>query len=379
VTAFPWLTGLIASVFASVTLWDFYIGEIRLFDFAAVLSVVLVVASMAIMGFGAPKLERRSLIASCLIFALVFAYIAIGIYSHPDNLKPAVGILLGVVVFTFSRSLVIDEKAIDRAVCCVAWLHLSAFFFQLVVFYISKQIINFHAVVGLTPRLLSSVFRPAGLFLEPAIYCFFAGSIFMLRRQRAQCFRYVDGLLLLSMVISLSLWGISVALLLIAMFRTRFSLFLGAGAGFIATFALDMQDLSSSPIYRFFESRLFDLGSDSSARGRYGGTLDWIVSLLANPTVLFGNGINNFFEVHGSNGWAFVLNSFGLLGTFVLLGVFALMTRPRQWLLFFVGISVLLTAAPLWKTFYFWVWIALMLRPPNVAANSILDLRKRMI
>jgi hypothetical protein len=363
----PWKICLISAIVACLSFWDFFIGEIRIFDFVGLLLFFCVLASIAIAHVGnAPQIERQTLLTVAVLFFLVFVYSLIGIQSHPDNLKPSVGMLFGVLILTLGRCLVLEDHLLDRSIAIVAWIHISAFFFQLGVFYSTKQVVNFHALFGLQPRLISFVFRPAGLFLEPAIYCFFACSLFFLRRQRNRPFVALDALLILSMVLSLSLWGTAIAIALFFVFRTRLALFITMGLSIAAIFALDLQNLSHSLVFQFFEMRLSGLGSDASAQGRYGGTFEWLFSLLANPAILFGNGINNFFEEHGSNGWAFILNSMGLIGTSILFVLLSLLAPPRRWIFFSAAFAILLTAAPLWKTFYFWCWIALMLRPTEV-------------
>jgi hypothetical protein len=377
----PWKLFLISATVACLSFWDFFIGEIRIFDFIGLLLFLLVLASVAIAHIGnAPRFERRTLLTIAVLFFLVFVFSLIGIQSNPDNLKPSVGMLFGVLILTLGRCLVLEDHLLDRSIAIVAWIHVSAFLFQLGVFYSTKQIVNFHAVFGLQPRLISSVFRPAGLFLEPAIYCFFACSLFFLRRQRKRPFTALDALLILSMLLSLSLWGIAIALALFFVFRTGLALFITVALSIAAYFALDVHNLnlSHSFVFRFFEMRLSGLGSDPSTQGRYGGTIDWLFSLLANPTILFGNGINNFFEEHGSNGWAFILNSMGLIGTSILFVLLWLLAPPRRWFLFAVAFAILLTAAPLWKTFYFWCWIALMLRPTASDAEA-LSIRTRAV
>jgi hypothetical protein len=358
-----WRVAAATTTIGCLSLWDFYIGEIRIFDFAALAFAFLFLSLASVTRVDVPEVDRRSVAAVFGIFVLILAYSLVGIHSHPDNLKPSLGMLLGTAVFMLTRCVKIDERLIDRSISIVAWLHVGAFFLQLSFFLLTKHLLNYHFVVGLQPRLQSSVFRAAGLFLEPAIYCFFSCSLFLLRRQRRLSFGLLDALLLFSMFLSLSLWGISVAILLLFIFRFRFALAVSAIAAVAAFYVFKEYDLSHSPIYHFFENRLSSLGSDQSALGRYGGTIGWIGGLLSDRAILFGNGINNFFEEHGSNGWAFIVNSMGLTGTSLLLILFAFLTPPRRWLLFGLSMAILLTAAPLWKIFYFWFWIALMLCP----------------
>jgi hypothetical protein len=368
-----WQVVPVSLIFGCVSLWDFYIGELRIFDFAALVLTFLFLALAAVMRLGAPAIERRTVAPAAAIFVLILAFSVMGIGLHPDNLKPSIGMLLGVLVLVLTRCVSMDEQLIDRSIYCVAWLHVLAFFFQLIYFYSTKQVVNYHLIVGLQPRLQAAVFRAAGFFLEPAIYCFLACSLFLLRRQRKQIFGMLDTLLLVSMILSFSLWGVAVGVSLLVLFRTRVAFGILLAILVVFSFAFSALDLSHSPVYRFFENRLTSIGSDRSALGRYGGTFDWISGLLSDRTVLFGNGINNFFEEHGSNGWAFIVNSIGVVGTSVLFMLFVSLAPPRKWFLFGISFAILLTAAPLWKTLYFWFWIALMLRPSSGAGSSKLQ------
>jgi hypothetical protein len=373
-----WRVAAVAVPIGCLSLWDFYIGEVRIFDFTFLALASLVLSVTSLTRVGEPAIDRRSITPVAGIFVLIFGFSLAGIASNPDNLKPSLGMLLGVTVFMLTRCVKIEEQLINRAISAIACVHLFAFFLQLLFFLSTKQVLNYHIIVGLHPRVESAVFRAAGLFLEPAIYCFFSCSLFLLRRQRKQRFTFLDTLLLLSMFLSLSFWGIAAGILMLFVFRVRFALTLAVMGAIAGLYVFTSFDLSDSPIYLFFENRLDSLGSDPSALGRYGGTFAWTTDLLSDHAILFGNGINNFFEKHGSNGWAFIVNSLGLIGTSLLLILFASLTPPRRWVLFAFSIALLLTAAPLWKVFYFWFWVGLMLSPTSTFTESSRALAQRM-
>jgi hypothetical protein len=350
------------SLLGPLSLWDFYIGEVRVFDF---LGLVLALAAAAALPVtrATVGLNRSTILITSLLFLLILVYSVIGIAQHPDNLKPSIGMLLGVSALMIVATLPLSARAVDACIRYLAYAHLTAFFLQLLYYYAAGDVLNYHALLGVESRLVSIVFRPAGLFLEPAIYCFFVCSLFLLRRQRAVPLRLLDALLLISMVLSLSLWGVSIAYLLFAIFWPRRALVTTLAVGVVLLVSLKTLDYVHLPVYLLFSSRLSDLSSDASAQGRFGGTLNLLRSALANPSVVFGNGINNFFEEHGSNGLAFIINSLGLIGALLLLSLCLLLAPPRQWVVFLLGMAIVLTAAPLWKTLYFWAWMGLMLKP----------------
>lgn len=367
---------LVLSLIGPLSLWDFYLGEIRIFDFLGLTMALAVLCLLAPIRNGlALRLDRSATILTFALFSLVLVYSLAGIAAHPDNLKPSIGMLLGASVVVLVRGVDLRGRAIDDCIRYVAYAHLAAFYVQLAYFYTTHELLNYHAVLGLQPRLVASVFRPAGLFLEPAIFCFLACSIFLLRRQRQQSFSGLDYLLLLSMVLSLSLWGIGVALILFFGFRPRTAVLSALAAAIVLILFIDIEKYLHSPAYLFFESRLTDLAADASTQGRFAGTLLLLSGLLTDPAVILGQGINNFFAEYGSNGFSFVVNSFGLIGTLLLVALFLLLAPPRQWLLFGLSIAILLTAAPLWKTLYFWLWIALMLLPVDVTARAAAESR----
>ena len=350
------------SLVGPLSLWDFYIGELRVFDFLGLALAVAGAAALLVIR-GAVRFNRSTILVTSLLFLLILVYSVIGIAQHPDNLKPAVGMVLGVSALMIVTTLPLGAHAVDDCIRYLAYAHVTAFFLQLFYYYAAGDVLNYHAFLGLEPRLVSIVFRPAGLFLEPAIYCFFACSLFLLRRQRAVPLTMLDALLLTSMVLSLSLWGVSIAYLLFALFWPRRALVTTLVVGVVLLGSLEILDYVHLPVYLLFKSRLSDLASDASAQGRFGGTLSLLGSALTDPSVVFGNGINNFFEEHGSNGFAFIVNSMGLIGSLLLVSLCLLLASPRQWVVFLLGMAIVLTAAPLWKTLYFWTWMGLMLKP----------------
>ena len=354
---------LLLGIVGPLSLWDFYIGEIKVFDFLGLALGVLALGALFLARSDAGlRLDRGTMLVTSTLFVLILAYCIVGIAGHPDNLKPAVGVLLGVCVLICVALLPLDLRSLEKCIRLIAYVHLGAFFLQLAYYLATRQVLNFHSYFGLQPRLLSSVFRPAGLFLEPAIYCFFAASLYLLRRQHAIPHTRLDMLMLISMVLSLSLWGVAMAYVLFALFRPRMAFVTTSIAALVLTVFIQVAAYEQSPVYKLFEMRLSNLGGDASAQGRFGGTLGLLGEALTNPTMVFGDGINNFFEEHGSNGLSFILNSMGIIGASILIFLCLLLAVPGRWMLFLIALCIALTAAPLWKTFYFWAWIGLMLK-----------------
>jgi len=152
---------------------------------------------------------------------LILVYSVIGIAQHPDNLKPSVGMLLGVSALMIVTVLPLSARAVDDCIRYLAYAHLTAFFLQLVYYYAAGDVLNYHAFLGLEPRLFQLYSALPAYSSSPRSTAFFACSLFLLRRQRAVPLTVLDAVLLTSMVLSLSLWGVSIAYLLFALFLAR--------------------------------------------------------------------------------------------------------------------------------------------------------------
>ena len=161
------------------------------------------------------------------------------------------------------------------------------------------------------------------------------------------------------MVISLSLWGIVGAILLLLVLNFSsvskqvaviFMLFC------ITLLLIDFSDLEELAETSITMDRIINFQDDASIEGRLGGlrNIDWGFNFL------FGYGIDEvgFQDRYGANGFSFLLTSFGLVGSLLILFYFIWITKFSIYSLIFI--SYLLLTFPLFSYVYFWIWLGIL-------------------
>jgi hypothetical protein len=205
-------------------------------------------------------------------------------------------------------------------------------------------------------------FRPHGIFQEPngyctAMFCLLALTNYFIVRRKS-----IEYIGLLSMFLSLSLWGIVAAILLLICLNVRFSFkqFVMLST-FLAIFvyafsSIDWVLLADNSITL---TRILNVGDDASFDQRSGG-----MSILATGldiSFLWGFGVNtdSFQEVYGANGLSFLVYSFGAIGTCFLFITISVMLRFSLLPLLFL--AMLLTTYPPFSYMYFWLWLGMLI------------------
>jgi hypothetical protein len=343
------------------TLRDFYWATVRPMDFVAVvLLVAAVIVSQGPIGeFRRPR-DLAVFVPLSLLGGIILVYGIIGIFVDSQNAKPIAGIVLSVLaMFAIVAGVPPNDRVLSVTVRTLIVIHCGAQLLQAAVYYVSGEVLNFHFFVGQEPRVLSSIFRPAGLFLEPAMFSLAMIMMLGIRVRLREPFDWYEALALVCVLISLSLWGVGTVVIYLLLFRRALlSAIIAAIAGTALLFA-DQADLLVGRIVRFFFSRITNLSTDVSAQTRYGR----IDVLFDDPArhwaVWFGRGINNDYEQLGSAGFSFLLNSFGIVGSLGLaICIVFLSRRIRISLLLLIGL--LLTAAPIFTNVACLSAIALM-------------------
>src|SRR5579871_1308507 len=88
---------LLFMLIGSFSLWDFYVGNIRVFDFLGFAAAGIFVCLLSVAANAAFfAVDRPLLVLSSSVFLLVLGYSLAGVMISPDNLQPAFGMLLGV-------------------------------------------------------------------------------------------------------------------------------------------------------------------------------------------------------------------------------------------------------------------------------------------
>jgi len=141
-------------------------------------------------------------------------------YSSFDFLYTTIFKLL--VVFLFYNVIGKNKEFLIQIIGCVMLLHVSIFFIQFFIVYISGTYIDFlEPFTGETARYTWSVafpfigktYRPTGFFNEPSTYLSIAFSLLAIKYFLSRKLYLVDKFVLLSFVLSLSFASIGVSIL----------------------------------------------------------------------------------------------------------------------------------------------------------------------
>ncbi len=256
-----------------------------------------------------------------ILLSLVGAYAAVGLLFIQAD--PTVLALL-FNCFLFYLLSFKEFKPSQKKIKIVLSIYLFFFYLQFAYSYVTGGIVSYHALTDIAPRLESSIFRPPGLFYEPAIYClatFMLTTMLVPRRSKNSL---IESLAVASMVISVSLLGlVFAAFVLIRQVSNRKYATL-----ILCAFSIIVAD--NEPIktmLTFAQNRLSDLVSDASANCRYGNIID----LFSDTNLVFrliGRGFGASFEQFGSSGASAAISAVGILGL-ALLSVWLLL-RSRE-------------------------------------------------
>jgi hypothetical protein len=362
---------LVGIAFGCATLWDFYWVTVRPMDFVAVvLLVAAVIVSQGSIGEFRRPLDLAVGVPLSLLGGIILVYGIIGIFVDVQNAKPVTGIVLSVLaMFAIVAGVPPNDRVLSVTVRTLIVIHCGALLLQAAVYYVSGQVLNFHFFLGLEPRLLSSIFRPAGLFLEPAVFSLAMILMLGIRVRLREPFDWYEGLALICVLISLSLWGIGAVVIYLLLFRRALLMVITSTAAVVALLWIEQADLLVGKIVRFFFSRVANLSTDGSAQGRYGGIDIFFDDPARHWVVWFGRGINNDYEQLGSAGFTFLLNSFGIIGSLALaVCIVFLSRRIRISLLLLIGL--ILTAAPIFTNVAWLSAIALMMQRSGRSVGS---------
>jgi hypothetical protein len=345
------LPGLGAIMLCFVSLFDFYKYAIRLFDFVAY-AVVL----MALL-WGRTREGMHPLWPVALALASVYA--SCGIYFHGAPASSLV-LFLNVTLFFIFRSKLFSVSS--GGIRTIVAGHLLFFYLQLAAFHLTGEIVNFHSFTDIDPRLEAAIFRPAGLFYEPAIYCLALFALLTILETTQRRPGLLEALSIFSMLASVSLLGFALASMLLCRWillgNIRFITFFAPALIFVDAEYFD-------PIQAFVISRLSDIEGDASTEGRYGGFTD--LFLAQTPIkMLFGSGFGADFESFGGSGASAAISSIGLFGTALL--VLGLLTASNKRGLTAIALIGAMVSAPVFTYAIFPFWMAQLVRtndPPR--------------
>ena len=301
------------------------------------------------------------------LFSGLIVYIALvsqlNIYLINSLATPVafVGFLLSIFVFIYTYSLEIDMKVTYRSLSLVTLFLLFFWCLQFFVFYVFDYRVDYFIdIVGYPQRtnigvFESSFFRPASLFIEPAMYTNAMLLLFFYRLLYNDLkMDKTNFIILFTIVFTMSSYGYIVfATLLIFVFvskKKNIPYFIFGIFTFVTLF-----ELYNHPIIL----RVMNPLSDMSGQIRTIGSIFEFFDLnIFN--ILFGFGWGNA-EINGFQGSAihYLLYNIGLLGVLLFMSIFLLILRGNryQFLTFIVLVLGLLNNSSVCTSFFFWLMI----------------------
>lgn len=347
------------------SMWDIYLPQLglRIFDFIGVgllLSWLIWKLCVNFRGIPIRKYDSQQLgliIVWCLVYSVV------GVIESTENLKPITGVLMGVAVFSFFYTIKLDFASIKKVIEIIIVIHAFYLIFQYLYYHNSGIIVNLSELLGgEEPRALSSIFRPTGLFLEPAAYSVSMMMLLAVRIKNVKSFDAITFLALGTIFFTLSLWGFIANIIFLLMFARKNTIFFVVIAFSISTIILfsigsDLISAADSPLVR-----ITSIADDSSGNARFGGLFNNSTYNITAIQYWLGKGISNDYLDFGSSGLAFIMSAGGLLGTGIFIFLLITLIPSGRKFVSLVFILLFMTSAPIMTTMFCWFWLALMTR-----------------
>ena len=304
------------------------------------------------------------------LFSGLIVYIALvlqlNIYFIDSLATPVsfVGFLLSIFVFIFVYSLEIDMKVTYRSLSLVTLFLLFFWYLQFFVFYVFDYRVDYFIDIVEYPQRTnigvfeSSFFRPASLFLEPAMYTNAMLLLFFYRLVYNNLkIDKINFIILFTIVFTMSTYGYIVfstlLLFVLAGKKKNIPYFIFGIFTFVVLFYFF--ELYDHPIMLRFMNPLSDMSGQIRTIGSVFEFFD-----LNIFNILFGFGWGNA-EINGFQGSAihYLLYNIGLIGILLFMGIFFLMLRGSnyQFLTFIVLVLGLLNNSSVCTSFFFWLMI----------------------
>jgi hypothetical protein len=344
-------------IFASLALFDFYVQGFRIGEFLA----YALTAYLALIT--TPRLERWLQLS--LFVAATGIYFIYGI-NHTTNfelLKSALGVFI--VALTLVLFIVYDIRVSSSMVRLLIWINIVFFVVQLVAYYGTGYLLNYHWWTDIEARLESgSIVRPAGLYYEPAIYSLAIFMMVTMLDPRESRFNITALAAATTMFLSLSLWGMAAAVFIfvrVSIHRPVAGIIGALVAVLLFTVATGAQNIDVIDVSDAIANRLGGLEADDSTFDRYAG----LTSLFeqSDAKLIFGFGFGGPQDLYGGNAVGRLISEIGLLGVAAFV-VFLLANADRR---LDLGLCLLmvLVAAPIvtYGFFSFWLAARLQARP----------------
>ena len=356
---------VLAYVLFASSLWDFYyIGAgIRVFDAVLLATFPLILLHQAL---GQQKyIPQEGHLGGVLVplIVLVLINILYTAFHNADNIKAVIGVLLSLVMFASILVTRLDKAQLGTALSALIAFHSCVLLLQYIFYKVGGQVINPFSMLGLDVRVLSSVFRPAGLFREPASFAFQIFTFLSLKYLLSQKFDGVCWFGFACASLSFSLWGYVAltTLLLFIYWKEKIAwVFVMSATGLAVYFWEPIQHKVTASI---LTRRIQTLGEDGSVGTRYIGFLEDGHSIITDAVFWFGQGPStSSYDYFGANGIGYMVSTWGVLISLFWAAGLVVKIQPGRRVFVILVVGLAATAAPMWTKFYWWVWLALVLR-----------------
>jgi hypothetical protein len=349
-----WFTAFQFLVLLFFSMFDFYKSGVRIFDIAAFVLIII----FSLIFFNRKSLQPIPLIS----LSVAGIYASFGLLSS-ENYPTVFALFINCFLFYLLSHK--EFKPSQNQITMVLLIHLVFFFLQLLYFYAVGDVVNYHHFTDIDPRLESSIFRPAGLFYEPAIYCYAVFILTTMLDPKKSKYGFPEAVVMVSMVLSVSLLGFFFAffILIRLVFNKKY---IAPILCFLPIIFVSKEQIEM--IFIFIESRVLDLGSDASAEGRYGDFSD----LFSSENLIFhlvGRGFGASFEQFGSSGASAGITAVGVVGVVLFAG--GLFFKSRELLIGILSLIAIMISAPIFSYGIFPYWIANIICQGNRSRNAL--------
>lgn len=309
------------------------------------------------------------LLSIVLVYVSLVSYSNIYLQNSIASPVSIIGLILSFLVFSFAYTININGGIVYKALNKLTIFLLFFWFIQFLSFYVFDYRVDYFIdIVGYPQRtnigvFESSFFRPASLFLEPAMYTNSMLLLFFYRLLYNDLkIDKINFIILFTIVFTMSTYGYIVfATLLLFVFvskKKNIPYFIFGIFTFVTLFYLF--ELYNHPIIL----RVMNPLSDMSGQIRTIGSIFEFFDLnIFN--ILFGFGWGNA-EINGFQGSAihYLLYNIGLLGVLLFMSIFLLILRGNryQFLTFIVLVLGLLNNSSVLTSFFFWFMIGFVFK-----------------
>ena len=338
----------------------YYSGVGRIFDYLSVILLILLLHRVP------TKLISHILIVRILpLFLMGIGGIILGLYS--GDILISIGLIVGIlIILPISQILVIcyGRAFLENTIYLIMMISIVFYLFQFFMFYITETYIDYSSFFGSISSRGNNeslgYFRPHGIFQEPNQYCLAMFCLLALCKFFTTRRRNLENLACITMIISLSLWGILGGVIILLALNLPYKSFLliisFSYVILILTyfFPINIDDLVDRSVT---VNRLMNLQEDPS----YIGRVSPLQNIETNSELIFGYGVSslNFQDRYGANAISFLLSSFGIFFVMLMIIYTFWVTKFSIWSL--VVLSYLFVSFPLFSYAFFWIWFGLLI------------------